>query len=54
MASMEVKLAVVGFLNEFEIARTATPLRMTVNFLYEPADDRLVQLSPGGLQLPQK
>lgn len=39
----------VHFLYHFDIKRTDVPLRMHAKFLYEPVDEKLIYLVPGGI-----
>lgn len=39
----------VHFLYNFDIKRTDVPLRMHAKFLYEPVDENLIYLVPGGI-----
>lgn len=42
---------IIGFLTNFKIERTSTPLRLHAKFLYEPVDEFLVKFSEGGIKL---
>lgn len=49
LALMESKVMLVHFLYNFDIKRTDVPLRMHAKFLYEPVDENLIYLVPGGI-----
>ena len=48
---METKLILIYLLNDFDIERTAVPLRLHARFLYEPIDEDLVKIKIGGIGL---
>jgi cytochrome P450 len=50
LALMESKVMLVYFLYHFDIKRTDVPLRMYARFLYEPVDEDLIYLVPGGIK----